>query len=205
MIHIIDYGMGNISSIQNMLKKVGAKSVITSNPNEIVSAEKIILPGVGSFDTGMKGLHDRGWTEVLNKKVLVEKIIVLGVCLGIQLMCRGSEEGNEKGLGWIDADVVRFKPENAIEKIRVPHMGWNSIEQKKNIGLLSMNEEQRFYFVHSYHLQNVNEKFVWAVTGYGYEFVSAVHHENFYGVQFHPEKSHRYGMEFFKNFASLKS
>lgn len=204
MVYIIDYGAGNISSIQNMLKKIGAESVITSVPTEIAIAKKIILPGVGSFDTGMKLLKDRGWIEILNKKVLNDKIYVLGVCLGVQLMCKQSEEGQLKGLGWIDADVVRFKQEKATEPIRVPHMGWNSVEQLKDVALLKMNEEHRFYFVHSFHLENVLEENKWLKTNYGYEFISGIQKENIYGVQFHPEKSHKYGMELYKNFAALK-
>ncbi len=204
MIHIIDYGAGNISSIQNMLKKIGADSVITSVPAEIAAAKKIILPGVGSFDTGMKLLNDRGWIEPLNEKALNEKITVLGVCLGLQLMCRQSKEGKLKGLGWIDADVVRFNMKQAKEPIRVPHMGWNSAEQLKDVSLLNMNEEHRFYFVHAFHLANVSEEDKWLRTHYGYDFISGIQKENIYGVQFHPEKSHRYGMELYKNFAALK-
>ncbi|GDX52830.1 imidazole glycerol phosphate synthase subunit HisH 2 [Bacteroidota bacterium] len=204
MIHIIDYGTGNISSIQNMLKKIGADSVITSIPSEIADAKKIILPGVGSFDTAMKLLKDQGWIEILNKKVLIDKTVVLGVCLGVQLMCNQSEEGKELGLGWIDADVVRFNNEKATEQIRVPHMGWNSVEQLNDVTLLKMNEEQRFYFVHAFHLANVHEENKWLQTHYGYDFISGVQKENIYGVQFHPEKSHRYGMELYKNFSELK-
>ena len=204
MIHIIDYGAGNISSIQNMLKKIGTDSVITSNPKEIFSAKKIILPGVGSFDTGMNLLSERGWIEILNEKVLNEKITVLGVCLGLQLMCRQSEEGKLKGLGWVDANVVRFNPEKADEQIRVPHMGWNSVEQLKTVTLIDSKEEQRFYFVHAYHLALVPTEIQWLKTHYGYDFISGIQKKNIYGVQFHPEKSHRFGMELYKNFAALK-
>lgn len=205
MIHIIDYGTGNISSIQNMLKKIGVDSIITSVPSELEKAKKIILPGVGSFDTGMKLLNDRGWIEPLNEKVLNEKITVLGVCLGLQLMCKKSEEGKLNGLGWIDADVVRFNMERSEEPIRIPHMGWNSVEQlKDNLLLTSVEEEPRFYFVHAFHLENVPEDTKWLQTHYGYNFVSGIQKENIYGVQFHPEKSHRYGMELYKNFAALK-
>lgn len=204
MIHIIDYGTGNVSSILNMLKKIGADAVISSVPSEIREAKKIILPGVGAFDTGMKLLNDRGWIEPLNKKVLSEKITVLGICLGLQLMCKQSEEGKLKGLGWIDADVVRFNMEHAEESIRIPHMGWNSVEQLKDVALLNMNEEQRFYFVHAFHLANVREENKWLQTNYGYDFISGIQKEKIYGVQFHPEKSHRFGMEFYKKFAALK-
>ena len=204
MIHIIDYGAGNISSIQNMLKKIGADAVITSDPSEIRDAKKIILPGVGSFDSGMKLLKNQGWIEILNKKVLIDKTVVLGVCLGVQLMCKQSEEGKELGLGWIDADVVRFNNEKAAEQIRVPHMGWNSVEQVKDVTLLKMKEEHRFYFVHAFHLENVPDENKWLKTHYGYDFISGIQKENIYGVQFHPEKSHRYGMELYKNFSELK-
>ncbi len=204
MVYIIDYGAGNISSIKNMLKKIGADSIITSIPAEIAEAKKIILPGVGSFDTGMKLLKDRGWIEMLNYKVLKDKISVLGVCLGVQLMCKQSEEGQLKGLGWIDADVIRFKPEKATEPIRVPHMGWNSVKQLRDVALLKLHEEHRFYFVHAFHLDNVPEENKWLQTHYGYNFISGIQKENIYGVQFHPEKSHKYGMELYKNFAALK-
>ncbi len=204
MIHIIDYGTGNISSIQNMLKKIGVDSIISSNPKEISGAKKIILPGVGSFDTGMKLLNERGWVETLNEKVLNEKITVLGVCLGLQLMCIQSDEGKSKGLGWIDAEVIRFNPGKAAEQIRVPHMGWNSVEELKTVTLIDSKTEQRFYFVHAYHIANVPNEIGWLKTHYGYDFVSGIQKENIYGVQFHPEKSHRYGMELYKNFAELK-
>ena len=174
MIHIIDYGAGNISSIQNMLKKIGVDSVITSVPSEIAEAKKIILPGVGSFDTGMKLLNDRGWIEPLNEKVLNEKVIVLGVCLGLQLMCKQSDEGKLKGLGFIDADVVRFNMQQAEEPIRIPHMGWNSVKQLKDATLLNPNEEHRFYFVHAFHLANVREENKWLQAHYGYDFISGI-------------------------------
>lgn len=202
MITVIDYGMGNIGSILNMLKKLGHEAKSSSDVNEISQATKLILPGVGAFDNGMQQLKEKNLIDVLNKKVCEEKIPILGICLGIQLFCNGSQEGKLAGLGWIDADVIRFRTENTEEKIRIPHMGWNSVTEKKHSVLFEgMFEHPRFYFVHSYHLKLKNENDAWLKTHYGYDFVSAIEHENIFGCQFHPEKSHKYGMVIYKNFA----
>lgn len=205
MITIIDYGAGNIKSIQNMLKKIGIVSEITKDASVVKNAEKIILPGVGHFDHGMKNLKSSGLIEILNQRVLKDKIPFLGICLGAQLLGNKSEEGLEKGLGWIDMDIVKFDKSQMSEQHKIPHMGWNMIGIKKETKLMQGLELEgtRFYFVHSYHMLPRMDINVLTKTIYGYEFVSAVQQENIFGVQFHPEKSHTYGMRLLKNFVEL--
>lgn len=201
MIYIIDYGLGNLNSIANMIKRLGGESIICNDPSAIINAEKIILPGVGAFDHGMRGLQEGGWMDVLNQVVLIKKIPILGICLGMQLMCNGSEEGVLPGLGWIDADVKRF---NIGPELKVPHMGWNTINFKSSTALIEKsNEEQRFYFVHSFYVTCNNSDNVLATCHHGQDFVSMFSAANIYGVQFHPEKSHKYGMKLINNFMEL--
>ncbi len=201
MIVIIDYQMGNIGSILNMLKKIGMPGTITSDPAEIRKADRFILPGVGSFDQGMANLQRLGLIPVLAEKVLQERAPVLGICLGMQLMTKSSEEGKAAGLGWIDAKTVRFRHDPS-EELKVPHMGWNTISVRKESALFrDMFPEPRFYFVHSYHAVCEDPGDVLTSTPYGYEFTSAFQHGNIIGVQFHPEKSHKFGMRMLKNFA----
>lgn len=203
MIAIIDYGCGNLGSIKNMIRKIGGEAVITSDPEEIKKADKIILPGVGSFDTGMNNLKKSGFIEILNEKAFKEKIPVLGICLGMQLMTKGSEEGVEAGLGWFDAQTIKFNFEKG-SKNKIPNMGWKQVVQKKpDIYFKDMFEEPRFYFVHSYFIQCNNPADVLATSVYGNEYVSAFEKDNLCGVQFHPEKSHKYGMKLFSNFLSI--
>lgn len=204
MITIVDYGAGNIKSIRNMLKKIGQQSVISNHPEEITQAEKLILPGVGHFDYGMRSLRASGLIEVLNIAVLQNKTPLLGICLGAQLLGNSSEEGEERGLGWIDMEVVKFDVSKIESKFKVPHMGWSEIEVDQSSRLLdSLEEEARFYFVHSYHMKPNNLENVLTTTQYGYEFVSGVRKENIYGVQFHPEKSHKFGMQLLSNFSKI--
>ena len=204
MITIINYNAGNIKSIQNMLKRIGAKSCISSDATEIEQAEKLILPGVGHFDYGMRNLQESGLIGVLNKKVVVDKVPLLGICLGAQLLGNKSEEGIIPGLGWIDMEVVKFDENKLPKNLKIPHMSWNEIIIKKQSELLAgLNNESRFYFVHSYHMKCNDENDVLTNTNYGYEFTSAVEKENIFGVQFHPEKSHKFGMRLLENFVNI--
>ena len=203
MITIIDYKTGNLGSIQNILKRIGEQSVITSDKERIADATKLILPGVGAFDTGMRNLQDLDLIEVLNNKVIVEKIPVLGICLGMQLLSNGSDEGLLPGLGWIDADTIKFRFEDIIE-YKSPHMGWNFLKQNKPGKLLeNMFYDPRFYFVHSYFFRANNPEDILTTTTYEIEFTSAVEKGNILGVQFHPEKSHKFGMKLLKNFVDF--
>lgn len=203
MITIIDYGAGNIKSIKNMLKKIGVRSQISSDKETIDNAEKLILPGVGHFDYGMKNLEASGLINTLNQKVLIDKTPILGICLGAQLLGNQSDEGERKGLGWIDMDILKFLPEQLPEELKIPHMGWNYTEKTKESKLLADVEQfSRYYFVHAYYMKAHNTEDILLKTNYGIDFVSAVEKGNIYGVQFHPEKSHRYGMELLRNFAN---
>jgi imidazole glycerol-phosphate synthase subunit HisH len=204
MIAIIDYGVGNSGSIVNMLKKVGLKSNITSDPDEIAAAEKIILPGVGSFDGGAKNLKARGLTGILNEQVLEKKKPFLGICLGMQLLAKSSEEGSETGLGWLDATVVKFDFNGDNRNLKIPHMGWNYVKGSRTHRMLNnLSDNPRFYFVHSYYLNCNQPDDILLTCNYGFDFTCGVQHENIVGVQFHPEKSHKFGMQLLKNFSEL--
>ena len=201
MIVIIDYGMGNIGSIANMIKKAGGESMVSSDPEVIGNAGKLILPGVGAFDNGMRNLSDYGLVDILNQKVLAGKTPILGVCLGMQLFCKSSEEGTLTGLGWIEASCRKFRFTDEQSQLRVPHMGWNSVDIIKENGIFrGMYEDPSFYFVHSYYVDCQDSGDVASYTGYGFRFVSAVEKGNIFATQFHPEKSHKYGLLVMKNF-----
>ena len=201
---IVDYQMGNLRSIQNMLRKIGVDSLISHRPEDIAKAQKLILPGVGAFDSGMKHLGGMGLKDALDQKVLADKTPILGICLGMQLFTIASEEGTEPGLGWIDAETVKFDFGDNHEKLKIPHMGWNVVTpQKQNSLFKDLNDEIRFYFVHSYHVVPKNGDGVLGKTPYGFDFVSIIRKDNIYGVQFHPEKSHRFGMNLLRNFVEL--
>lgn len=200
MITIINFKMGNLGSISNMLKHIGTESIITSDPAAIESAEKIILPGVGHFDKAMHNLKQLELIDVLRKKVLKDCVPVMGICLGMQLLCKTSEEGGMDGLGFIDARVKRFSfsKDNGL---KIPHMGWNLVKAEKLSPLMAgTGQDSRFYFVHSYHAVCNDPKDVLLSTLYGYRFTSSVERKNIIGVQFHPEKSHTFGMQLLKNF-----
>lgn len=200
MIVIVDYKMGNLGSITNIIKKVGHSSVISSDLEVISNASKIILPGVGAFDKAMQNLKDLNLIDILNEKALIQKTPFLGICLGMQLLAKHSEEGNVDGLGFIDANIKKFQL-NDLKELKVPHMGWNEVEIPSKHPLCDdLYEQSRFYFVHSYHAVCKNSSNILMKTRYGYDFDSAIHQENIMGVQFHPEKSHKFGMQLFKNF-----
>jgi glutamine amidotransferase len=204
MIVIVNYGLGNLESIKNMLKKVGFESVISSNPEEIRKASKLILPGVGAFDNGMKNLHDLRIIPVLEEKVFEKRTPILGICLGMQLFTKKSEEGIMAGLGWINAETVRFQFQKEKETLKIPHMGWNTIKCKKESTLFQDPfPEMRFYFVHSYHAVCQKGDDILTETHYGYDFTSSFQKENIIGVQFHPEKSHKFGMKLLRNFVEF--
>ena len=198
-IAIIDYGMGNLGSISNMLKHLGYQSLITSDTAEIKSSDFLILPGVGKFDRAMKNIRDLDLEEALKRKVKEDKIPILGICLGMQIMCKSSEEGIESGLGLIDYEVKKFNFENS--DLKVPHMGWNYVQKDEdNILHKNLPENTRFYFVHSYYVEKNKPDLKIFTTHYGLDFVSGFASKNLFGVQFHPEKSHKYGKALFKNF-----
>lgn len=202
MIVIVDYGMGNLGSILNMLKKVGAPAAkVSADPKDIEQADKLILPGVGAFDTGMQRLRETGLIGLLNEKVLRAKTPTLGVCLGMQLLTKISEEGELPGLGWLDAETIRFRFDQKKTGLKIPHMGWNTVKvQREGTLFKDMYAEPRFYFVHSFHVVSHNPEDVVATTEYGYDFVSVVQHGHIMAAQFHPEKSHKFGMKLYKNF-----
>ena len=201
MLVIVDYGVGNLASIKNILKKIGVESVISSDEATIAAADKIILPGVGAFDTCAQKLQQSGLLPILNKKVLDEKIPVLGVCVGMQLLAERSEEGVLPGLGWIKGQIIKFKQEQLPAGSKIPHMGWTDVQLSKPSKLFeNMYEDPRFYFVHSYHPQLTNAEDALVVATHGYTFVAGIEHENIMGVQFHPEKSHKFGMKLLENF-----
>jgi imidazole glycerol-phosphate synthase subunit HisH len=203
MITIIDYKTGNLGSIQNILKKIGEPSMVTSDPQVVAQATKLILPGVGAFDTGMGNLSNLGLIDILNSKVLEEKVPVLGICLGMQLLSKKSEEGILPGLGWVDAETVQFRI-NDTETYKIPHMGWNFITQEKESKLLTdMYADARFYFVHSYYFKPNSQADSLTSTEFEINFTSAVEKGNILGVQFHPEKSHKFGMKLLKNFVDF--
>ena len=210
MITIVDYGMGNLGSIYNMFaKKIKVECEITSDPDKIKSAKKLLLPGVGAFDKAMQRISEGGIRDVLELKVLKEKTPILGICLGMQLLTQGSDEGKLPGLGWIDAYTHSFSFEK-MNKLKVPHMGWNEVDLSqespltKGLSELVFHPDKpRFYFVHSYYVEVKNQSNSILKTNYGHEFDSAIQKDNIYGAQFHPEKSHKFGVQLFKNFAEL--
>lgn len=202
MIAILNYNVGNITSINNMLNRVGLNSVITADLNVIESASHLILPGVGSFDYCMKQLRQSPFYSHLNRLVFDDKKPILGVCVGHQMLFDKSEEGIESGLGWIKGKVVKF--DSKALNLRVPHMGWNYVDSyNTNDGLFEGLELAKFYFVHSYYCIPESPTSSIAKTKYGIEFTSAIKENNILGVQFHPEKSHRYGMKLYENFSKI--
>ena len=205
MIVIVNYGLGNLGSIHNMLRRIGAKNIVISNEKEIINkAEKIILPGVGAFSNGMSKIMESGLLEVLNENVLIRKKPVLGICLGMQLLTKHSDEGNVGGLGWIDAYTKKFNFSVENAGLKIPHMGWNEVSVSKPHALVqNLDNNSRFYFVHAYHVICNNSQDELLKCNYGIDFTCALQYENIMGVQFHPEKSHKFGMNLLRNFYTM--
>ncbi|WP_256202998.1 imidazole glycerol phosphate synthase subunit HisH [Pseudomonas sp. URMO17WK12:I4] len=199
---MIDYGCGNLASVVNMIRHEDGDAQIITSPEELDSAGKLILPGVGAFDHGMSSLRSGEWIAPLERAVFERKVPIMGICLGMQLLACGSEEGQEPGLGWVDARARRFRPDDP--KLKVPHMGWNEVRQMREDVLLPViHAPRRFYFVHSYRVECADPADVLLECDYGETFVAAFRRENIWGFQFHPEKSHRFGMELFRNFLEV--
>ncbi|HUP59823.1 MAG TPA: imidazole glycerol phosphate synthase subunit HisH [Thermoanaerobaculia bacterium] len=202
MIVIVDYGMGNLGSILNMLRKIGAKATISRERAEIEAADKLVLPGVGAFDAAMRQLNESGLKDVLDEMVLVRRKPAIGLCLGMQLLTEGSEEGGLAGLGWIKGVTKRFRFPAELAHLKVPHMGWNSVRTADGKRIVQdLYEPSRFYFVHSYYVALADPADAAAWTHYGHDFVSIVEKEHIMGTQFHPEKSHKFGLRLLRNFA----
>jgi glutamine amidotransferase len=198
---VIDYGMGNIGSILNVGRAAGGRLVLSDSADEISRASKLILPGVGAFDQAIANLAARGLMDAIKYSVLTRRVPILGICLGMQLFTRASEEGTLPGFGWISADTIRFKLDKEDTTRRVPHMGWNTCEPVQHSGLLdTLPPDFRFYFVHSFHVRCDDAADVLAWTVHGYRFASAIRHDNIWGVQFHPEKSGKFGLALVRNF-----
>ena len=202
MIAVIDYGVGNVGSIVNMLKRIGVSAVLTNTAEMVEAADKLILPGVGSFDEGMQRLQKSGLTESIRKHAITEEKPLLGICLGMQMLGRKSEEGSEAGLAFIPFETKRFDFSDN-QNLKIPHMGWDltTIELKDDPVMQNLASPQRYYYVHAYHAICDKEENVLMRCEYGYSFAAAVKYKNIYGFQFHPEKSHRFGMVLLENFA----
>ena len=204
MITIIDYGVGNINAFVNVYKRVNVPTKIAKTAADLKDAQKIILPGVGHFDHAMSELIKSGMREKLDELVMVKKVPVIGICVGMQMMGNSSDEGNLEGLKWIDASIKKFDETKIQQVTRLPHMGWNDVQPVISNPLFEgLEKEALFYFLHSYYFECNNTADILATSEYGGEFTCAAHHENVYGIQFHPEKSHHYGETLLHNFAKL--
>ena len=204
MIAIVNYGLGNVHAFANIYKRLNIPAEIASTPQELRPAEKIILPGVGSFDWAMTRLNESGIRDSLEDMVVQKGVPVLGICVGMQMMANRSDEGLLDGLGWIDGEVKRFDESTFTQKTHLPHMGWNDVRPQGKDGLFrNMDTGARFYFLHSYFFVPDNKDNVLAVTDYNGLYASSVGCGNVFGVQFHPEKSHQWGIQLLKNFAEI--
>jgi glutamine amidotransferase len=201
---IVDYGVGNLGSIPNMLKRLGERAVISSDPSEVKAADRLILPGVGAFDAGVRSLRAQGLIEPLRQRVLKDGVPTLGLCLGMELLFESSEEGQESGLGWLAGRIERFSFSDGARR-PIPHMGWNTVKVERQHPLVAdLGHEPRFYFAHSYHARCADPNDVVATAAYGYSFPAVVARNNVLGAQFHPEKSHRFGLKLLANFLALR-
>ena len=200
---IVNYGTGNLSSVRRSLARIGSECRVSSEIADIADSDKLILAGVGHFESAMAGLRDFGLIDALEKAALIDKKPVLGICLGMEVMAKTSEEGNAKGLGWLDANVVKFRMSDKL-KYKVPHIGWNRITLKKNSPLMKkISDSAEFYFLHSYYLMPADDADILNEAEYETLFPAAIEKDNIFGVQFHPEKSHHAGLQLFKNFIGL--
>ena len=203
MIGIIDYGVGNIKAFANIYKNFDIPHKIVKNIEDLENVSKLILPGVGSFDHAMQSLQNSGMREKLDELVLEKKLPVIGICVGMQMLAKSSDEGDLPGLGWIDAEVKKFDKKQ-ITNAPLPHMGWNNLNIKNSTTLVDgLDNDPRFYFLHSYYFECSDKNDVVATANYGEEFECIVNHDNIYGIQCHPEKSHHNGMQLLKNFGEL--
>ncbi len=202
-ISILNYGLGNLGSVGRMIEKAGGSAKIITTPREVLHASKIVLPGVGNFDCGAREIYERDLSSALRVRVLEEGVPILGICLGMQLLCTNSEEGTFPGLGFVDAEVKRFDI-NVLQNLKVPHMGWKHVRVLKSNPLIDLQEEfPRFYFVHSYYVAPRHSSLSIGSTTHGISFCAAFQYENIFGTQFHPEKSHRFGLKLFRNFVNI--
>ena len=203
MIALIDYGLGNIQAFANIYKRLGIDTVFATSPNDLQKATHIILPGVGAFDWAMNLLDNSGLRNALDKAATIEKKPILGICVGMQMMANSSQEGKSSGLGWIDGTVIKFDVSMLKDKPHLPHMGWNDITPVRKSKLLEGLITPRFYFLHSYFFSPTEQEATLATSFYGAEFTSVVQADNLYGTQFHPEKSHNWGINLLKNFSEV--
>ncbi|GAB1474499.1 imidazole glycerol phosphate synthase subunit HisH [Bacteroidota bacterium] len=204
MITIVDYGLGNIKAFVNVYERLNIPIKIAKTKYDLNDASKIIIPGVGAFDYAMEQLNKSGMRDELENKVIRDKVPVIGICVGMQILAKSSEEGKLPGLGWVDGKVLKFDINNIPYKTRLPHMGWNNINPIAESTLLNgFNNESRFYFLHSYYFVCNNQQDIISTTQYGIDFSSAINHNNIFGIQFHPEKSHSNGVSLLNNFAKL--
>ncbi len=204
MITIINYGVGNIKAFVNIYKRLGLDVKIAQNATDLKGATKLILPGVGHFDYAMERFAKSGMMETTNELVLLNKVPVVGICVGMQMLAKSSDEGDLPGLGWIDATVKKFDPSLLKQSTRLPHMGWNDVLPiKTNSLFINLESQARFYFLHSYYFHCNQQEDTIAVADYGINFTCAVNHNQIYGVQFHPEKSHHFGIQLLKNFSEI--
>ena len=204
MIGLIDYGVGNIRAFANIYKQLDIPHKIASSVADLEGCTKVVLPGVGAFDHAMKKLHESGMKEKLDELVLIKKVPVVGICVGMQMLAKRSDEGTSEGLGWIDGEVKKFDVTKIQYATHLPHMGWNDVvPAKENPILKGLENDAKFYFLHSFYFSCNNQEDAIASTDYGINFTCAVNNSNIFGVQFHPEKSHHYGITLLKNFSEL--